>query len=498
MNVNLNFQYNGNLIKIQATRDEYMKNIFPRFLTKINKSISEVFFMYNGSVINGELKLEEINNIDNEITILVSDCECDTPMKPKLVQSKDIICPECGEICLINIEDYKISLNSCINKHSKENILLDEYNDLQKIDESEIKCDSCNCSKTEVFSNKFYICGKCKINLCPICKLSHNNEHILIDFDLKNYYCNKHSENFILYCKECNKNLCESCQIEHDKNHKYNFLNELIIKKDYKDMGDLRKKIDNLKEEVNNITEKFNKIIDNMEVYYNIYNNIINNFSNKNKNYDRLININNLNYYNEIIIKDINKIINEDKYINKIKYLFNLYNKMATKNETILKYKIGSEDMIKIFGEIFVENNKNNFKMVINNENYKLNSFYSLENRRENEILEVKLIQIGDVENISHMFNGCSSLIELSDISKWNTSNITNMSHMFNKCSKLSSLPDISKWNTSNVTDMSYMFSECSELSSLPDISKWNTNNVNNMSTMFQLCSSLTELPEKG
>ena len=49
---------------------------------------------------------------------------------------------------------------------------------------------------------------------------------------------------------------------------------------------------------------------------------------------------------------------------------------------------------------------------------------------------------------------------------------------MFNNCSSLLSLPDISKWNTNNVTDMSFMFVNCSSLSSLPDISKWNTNNV--------------------
>ena len=47
---------------------------------------------------------------------------------------------------------------------------------------------------------------------------------------------------------------------------------------------------------------------------------------------------------------------------------------------------------------------------------------------------------------------------------------------MFNACSSLSSLPDISNWNTSNVNKMLFMFNECSKLSSLPDISKWETN----------------------
>ena len=41
------------------------------------------------------------------------------------------------------------------------------------------------------------------------------------------------------------------------------------------------------------------------------------------------------------------------------------------------------------------------------------------------------------------MFFGCSSLLSLTDISKWNTSNVTNMGYMFEDCSSLSSLPDI-------------------------------------------------------
>jgi len=52
---------------------------------------------------------------------------------------------------------------------------------------------------------------------------------------------------------------------------------------------------------------------------------------------------------------------------------------------------------------------------------------------------------------------------------------------MFTGCSSLISLPDLSKWNTNNVTKMIYMFRGCSSLISLPDLSKWNTNKVKNM-----------------
>ena len=44
-----------------------------------------------------------------------------------------------------------------------------------------------------------------------------------------------------------------------------------------------------------------------------------------------------------------------------------------------------------------------------------------------------------------YMFYGCSSLLSLPDISKWNTNKVTNMSDMFFECSSLSALFDFSK-----------------------------------------------------
>ena len=62
------------------------------------------------------------------------------------------------------------------------------------------------------------------------------------------------------------------------------------------------------------------------------------------------------------------------------------------------------------------------------------------------------------------MFYGCSSLISLPDISKWNTNNVKDMSFMFYGCSSLSFLPDISKWKTNNITDMNSIFFQCHNL----------------------------------
>ena len=337
--ITLNFLYNGTITKVQCKANEYMKDIFKRYLIKINKDKNDVYFIYNGNKINDELKLEEIKNKDkdNEIKILVNDINSEiNKNKIILKKSKDIICPECGEICIMDINDYKIILNKCINKHCMQNILLGEFNDSQNINELNILCNNCNKNKNEIHDNQLYKCYQCKINLCPLCKLKHNKEHTLIDYELKNYLCKMHGERFILYCKDCNINLCDLCEIGHNKSHNFIYLNKLLTDKE-NNIKKLKTKIENLKTEIKDIikdiTNKMNTIIDNMEIYYNINNHIIDNFNIKNKNYELLINMSNIYNYNEKIMNDINEIINETKIENKIKYIYNLYNAMIIKNE---------------------------------------------------------------------------------------------------------------------------------------------------------------------
>ena len=65
----------------------------------------------------------------------------------------------------------------------------------------------------------------------------------------------------------------------------------------------------------------------------------------------------------------------------------------------------------------------------------------------------------------------------------FNTNNVNNMSGMFNGCSSLTSL-NLSNFNTNNVRDMSCMFYKCSSLTSL-NLSNFNTNNVEDMDDIF-------------
>ena len=164
----------------------------------------------------------------------------------------------------------------------------------------------------------------------------------------------------------------------------------------------------------------------------------------------------------------------------------------------ILKYQINkSHNRIRIFGDKFVINNKNNCKLIINNEEKELCQYYEYnEDENIDDILVVKLFINKNLTDMGFMFYKCNSLFYISDISKWNTNKVNNFRYMFSKCSLLSSLPDISQWNTSKVNNVEGIFSHCSLLSSLPDISKWDISKVTDMSYMFFECESLKSLPD--
>ena len=129
----LNFNYKGQEVKIQCKKNENMNDIFKRYTNKINKNINDIYFINNGNIIDkNNIKLEEINNKDNIINILVYDINNNNE-RINEKENKDIICPYCGENCIIDIKDYKINLNKCDNKHNINNILLDEFNNTQRI-----------------------------------------------------------------------------------------------------------------------------------------------------------------------------------------------------------------------------------------------------------------------------------------------------------------------------------------------------------------------------
>ena len=87
-------------------------------------------------------------------------------------------------------------------------------------------------------------------------------------------------------------------------------------------------------------------------------------------------------------------------------------------------YKSNGNNKIKIFGKTFVNNNKNNCKIIYKDKEYELKEYFENNNKNNEIILTLRI------------FN-----------------NITNMSSMFYECTQLYSFPD--QLNCSNITDIS-------------------------------------------
>ena len=120
-------------------------------------------------------------------------------------------------------------------------------------------------------------------------------------------------------------------------------------------------------------------------------------------------------------------------------------------NIALIKYKKNNNQKgIRLFGDQFVENNKGNIKLTINNKEIEFCSILDQKQIEENRnIIEIKIEEIKTVTNASYMFLNCDSLISIKDFDKINTSNLTNVSHFFSGCSLLFTIPELSVFFTS-------------------------------------------------
>jgi len=154
----------------------------------------------------------------------------------------------------------------------------------------------------------------------------------------------------------------------------------------------------------------------------------------------------------------------------------NLSNYMNNEIDIIYKYDKNMKK-IKLFGKNFVENNKNNCILIIDDNLKELCEDYEI---KENKNIIVKLIEKNEITDMKYMFYECVSLLSIVNFSKWKTKNINNISYMFYGCSSLNDLPDISTLITDKVNDISYMFFGYTSLKYLPDINKWNLEKIQN------------------
>ena len=495
--VEIEFMYNGINTIIQCNLNEKIKDICKRFIDKANLNNININYTYNGKlVINEELSFEEIANNEDKARKKMSFIVFDNLIEEKekeIIKSKDIICPKCKENIRMDINEYKINLLKCKNGHNIENILLDEFEETQNINLTNIICNICkNNNKSVSYNNTFYKCLTCNNNICPLCKPSHDKNHIIIDYDEKNYICNEHNEKYMLYCEDCNKNLCTLC--DGHKEHKRIFFVDILPKKEelIEKMSQVKSIIDNFISEIKVLKSRLNEVKNKIAIYYKIYEDLINNYDNKNRNYEIIYNITQLQ--NNNIYQELKQIIRCDNIIEKYKNINDIYTKMNN-NEVDIIYNIKNLKEVQLFGNYFVARNKNNLKMILEGKELDLTSKYELLNN-DKEFLQLKLKGIANVINMNSMFKLCNSLSSLTDLTKWNTSNVYNIGYLFCSCNALTTLPDISKWNISNVNSISNIFNDCSSLKALPDISNWDASNINDMSQAFYDCNLLLSLPD--
>ena len=506
--VSIEFQFNQIPTIIQSNLEESFQNAINKFIEKTSINPDSVCFLANGKNINPELTIEsqmnELNKKNKNIQILVHSFGDENQNKEEIiVKAKDIICPYCGEPCRFKIEGYKVILYDCANNHLFNNIKINEFFKTQQINLSNIKCQQClSKNKGNTTKNEFYRCLTCKKNLCILCKSYHDQKHNIIEYDNKNYICPKHNEPLIKYCKNCHSNFCFSCDDEHQRHNTISLLDlKPNISEANKKLSELKKEIDTIKGDIAIIIKQLTELNKTMDIFYEINSDIVNNYEIKNRNYQLLENINEINIKNDIF-NDIKKINSIDNFSNKLVNILELYDKINSDNNQInqmtITYKI-NKDMIqlKLFGDSFVQNNKNNCYLLIDGKKYDLCEEYTLNKKqKEKNTLEVKLIETKPITNMYRLFYYCICLLQVKDFDKWDTKNVTTMRSLFNECPMLKSIPDISKWNTKNVIDMKNMFYDCYVLESIPDISKWDMKNVKDVSQMFFNCKSLKSFPD--
>ena len=312
-------------------------------------------------------------------------------------------------------------------------------------------------------------------------------DKFLADENIENFdnykFCQTHKENEkIGFCLKCKKDMCEKCNEVNDCENKQG---HKLIK--------FKEKNEEIREKEKFISEVLEKkytedIKPNSETSQSQKNSGTNNFT------ENVGNLESLYHFNKALK------ISKDKIPSYIHYenIINIYHFLCDK--LIIKYHYSSNNntkktKIRLFGEIFIQNNINKCSVIINNELKKIEDCEFYELKEPNKELNVILLKDDDIIDMSYMFSECEELQFIYNDSKWKASNIINMSYMFFNCKALSFLPKfIYDCATSNVKDMSNMFNGCESLNGIDEISDWDTSKVESMCKTFYGCKSLENL----
>ena len=118
------FNYKDNEYKIQCQENQKLEEICNHFISKLKLNENDIYYSYDGksgSMFDKNLSFEQMaNSLDKErkkMNILAMSYDNDNNDKVSLIRSKNIICPKCGELIKMKIDNYKIKLFECKNNH---------------------------------------------------------------------------------------------------------------------------------------------------------------------------------------------------------------------------------------------------------------------------------------------------------------------------------------------------------------------------------------------
>ena len=468
---------NNKYTKTIKNSNVLIANELKSYSSIFSKNIKKLYFLYNGKQLSINTKKKIIDFNKKHLVINVFNLDIKNLKKKEKIEC--VLCPECEEIATITFNKDKISIDNCPNNHKLSNLSIDEFMHFQNNNQSHIKCFQCKNNKS--YYNHFFICT-CGQYICPLCEKKHriNKDHKLIDYKIKNFICNKHIYEFVSYCNTCNINLCNKCEENH-KTHKIMIYKKIIQnqKNELDKIYDYNTKINKYKKDFLKIKECLNNYINNilnkLDEYDIFYNYIFNVFQQL-KNYENIKLIQNLKNYR--FTEGFNNIYESIK--NNLNYLL----EKDRNKEILITYNINqNKSEIKLFGKEFVNNNKSNCHLLINNNRNEICEYYSYDEMDRKKKLIIKLIITKEINNMSYMFYKCDELSQI--MTKIDTSNVTNMSYMFYGCESLFYLPDISNWNIFKAINMFQIFYGCKSLLSTPNIFNWNTFNSTDISEII-------------
>ena len=109
---------------------------------------------------------------------------------------------------------------------------------------------------------------------------------------------------------------------------------------------------------------------------------------------------------------------------------------------------------------------------------------------REQSLLEVRKVNMDNVNNVANMFCLCENLASIPALS---FSNISNVNSMFYKCNALTSI-DARNYDLSQTINADNFMRDCVNLSEIIGYENWNVENMESMKSLFRNCTGLKNL----